>query len=107
LHKPHNTLRSQELGYKEIKMMFRPQCLIGAAHTDNTLGLYLIRDDAWVEPVDDYQIIGSGNYIGNFIMSQQIRGLSQNMKLSNADINYGVFLVCYILNEIKNFDTKI
>ena len=107
LHKQHNTLRSEELGYKEIKMMIRPQCLIGAAHTDNTLGLYLIRDDAWVEPVDDYQIIGSGNYIGNFIMSQQIRGFeSQNMKLSSADINYGVFLACYIINEIKNFDTK-
>lgn len=107
LHRQHNTLRSEELGYREIKTMFHPQCLVGAAHSDNTLGLYLIRDDAWVEPVDDYQIIGSGNYIGNFIISQQIRAFeSQNMKLSNADVNYGVFLACYIINEIKNFDTK-
>jgi 20S proteasome alpha/beta subunit len=107
LHRQHNTLRSEELGYREIKTMFHPQCLVGAAHSDNTLGLYLIRDDAWVEPVDDYQIIGSGNYIGNFIISQQIRAFeSQNMKLSSADVNYGVFLACYIINEIKNFDTK-
>lgn len=107
LHKEHNTIRSEELGYKEVKRMFHPQCLIGAAHSDTTLGLYLIRDDAWVEPVDDYHIIGSGNHFGNFIMSQQIRFFeSDNKKLSSAGVNYGIFIACYIINEIKNFDMQ-
>jgi 20S proteasome alpha/beta subunit len=107
LHKEHNALRSEELGYKDVKTLFHPQCLIGAAHSDNSLGLYLIRDDAWVEPVDDYQIIGSGNFIGNLIMSQQIRFFqSQNKKISEEVITYGLFFACYIINEIKNFDTK-
>jgi 20S proteasome alpha/beta subunit len=107
LHKQHNALRSEELGYKEVRRIFYPQCLVGAAHSDNMLGLYLIRDDAWVEPVDDYKIIGSGSYLGSFMMAQQIRFFeSNNMKLSSAEFNYAIFIACYIINEIKNFDTK-
>ncbi|MDQ6866299.1 MAG: hypothetical protein M3044_21035, partial [Thermoproteota archaeon] len=81
--------------------------MISAAHSDNTLGLYLIRDDAWVEPVEDYKIIGSGSNLGNFMMNQQNRFFeSDNMKLSGAEFDYAIFIACYIINEIKNFDTK-
>lgn len=106
LHKEHNTIRSKSLGYSETKNLFHPICIVGAKCLDGYF-LYCLRDDAWVEPVNDYIAIGSGKELARLLIDQQARfPKSIGQSMDDLELGHCVYISLLTLNEIKKFDNQ-
>jgi 20S proteasome alpha/beta subunit len=106
LHKKYNTERSESLGLKDIKEYFRPVCIVGARLRDDFC-LFQIRDDGWVEPIQDYIAIGSGSDLANFVLRQQSRApATENKTLSDLSLSINLWIASYVISEIKDYDLQ-
>jgi 20S proteasome alpha/beta subunit len=106
LHKKHNTIRSELLGYSETKSLFHPICIVGAK-CSNGYFLYCLRDDAWVEPIYDYKVIGSGRELARLLIDQQIRiPKSIGKSVKDLELGYCSYISLLTINEIKKFDNQ-
>jgi 20S proteasome alpha/beta subunit len=106
LHKKHNTIRSELLGYGETKSLFRPICIVGAKCVDGYF-LYCLREDAWIEPIQDYIAIGSGKELARLLIDQQARfPKSIGQSMNDLELGHCAYISLLALNEIKKFDNQ-
>lgn len=106
LHKKYNLERSRFLGLSEENMFFAPYSILGARlKGDNSFGLYLLRPDGWVNPIDEYETIGSGAPFADLMLKQINRSLTvANMTLSSLNVRDAIMFSSYIINEVKTSD---
>jgi 20S proteasome alpha/beta subunit len=107
LHKKHNIQRAKLLGLNEPKGLFHPSAILGTKFAHNNFGLYLLRDDGWLIDVDDYEVIGSGKDLAEFVIKVTNRSISViDRTLSNVEVEHVIRLACYIINEVKDSDSQ-
>jgi 20S proteasome alpha/beta subunit len=107
LHKRHNTVRAKLLGLKGPQSLFHPSGILGAKFGANNFDLYLLRQDGWLIDVDDYEVIGSGKDLAEFVIKVLNRSTSIIGKtISNVKVEDVVRLACYIIKEVKESDSQ-
>jgi len=77
-YKKHNADRFKSLGLTEKetdKKYFNATSLLGAKLFGNHFGLFLLNSDPWIEPIIDYETIGSGAPFADLMLQQLNRGL--------------------------------
>jgi 20S proteasome alpha/beta subunit len=106
LHKNYNLRWTNALGQETF--IFNPSSILGAKLKDGSFKLYriYIAPKPWLEPIEVYEAVGSGQYFASLVLKQQNRAPnSQGQTLFDQDLNYNIVVACIVINEIKAFDT--
>ena len=106
LHKNYNLRWSKAL--EKETFVFNPSAILGGKLNDGSFKLYRIffTPNPWLEPIEVYESIGSGQLFASLVLRQQSRAPnSQGKTLADVDLNYNIWVACYVINEIKGFDT--
>ena len=106
LHKNYNLRWSNALE-KETNV-FHPSSLLAAKLKDGSFNLYklVFSPEPWLEPIEVYEAVGSGQYFASLVLKQQNRAPnSLGQTLSDQDLHYNIIVACIVINEIKGFDT--
>jgi 20S proteasome alpha/beta subunit len=104
LFKKYDVERSERLGFSKTVFLFEPSAIVGAKLDDGTFALYRVRFPPWVDPIEEYDAIGSGDVYAKLLVRQQKRVVPS--ELSTVDKNYNVWICMLTINEIKTFDAK-
>jgi hypothetical protein len=110
LHKKHNIERSRFFGLPEVEMFFSPMSILGAklrepSSMGTQFGLYLLRPDGWVSPIEKYETVGSGGVFADFLLSQFDSGLKAiGEDLRAASIRFWETYAPTLLQQVKDAD---
>jgi 20S proteasome alpha/beta subunit len=106
LHKNYNLRWSKAL--EKTTYVFNPSSIVGAKLNDGSFKLYRIffNPEPWLEPVEIYESVGSGQLFASLVLRQQSRAPnSLGQTLADIELNYNIMVACIVINEIKGFDT--
>ena len=87
---------------------FDPLSVLGTKLIDNIYGLYVIRftPRPWLESIDNYETIGSGDSLAKLILRQQSRAPNFESKtFADLPYEYNIWVASLTINEIKAFET--
>jgi 20S proteasome alpha/beta subunit len=85
---------------------FNPTLLLGAKNANNSFGLYLLRN-GMVYPKNDYVVEGSGGDLARLVIKQLNRSMATvGGSLHEMSVEGAVPMSCYIINEVKESDSK-
>jgi 20S proteasome alpha/beta subunit len=108
LHKKYNVDRSRLLGSKSTELYFQPNSLLGVSittGTEKTFELYHLHADPWVEPIEDYETVGSGAPFADLLMKQLVRQVEvAGDTWKDVTVDVAIKFVSYYMNEIKTTD---
>lgn|GEM_PF-1286487 len=104
LFRKYDVERSEKLGFHKTVFLFEPAAILGAKIQDGTFALYRLRFPPWVDPIDDYDAIGTGDLYAKLLVRQQSRVAP--VGLSEIGLNYNIWISMLTINEIKTFDSK-
>lgn len=105
LHKEYNIRWTNELG--KDTTIFNPQSLLGVRTKDGEFELYriLFDPDPWLESIEFYKTIGSGQQLANLVVKQQDRIIkAMGDTFRTAPMPYCIFIACSVMNEVKAND---
>jgi 20S proteasome alpha/beta subunit len=107
LYKKYCIQKSKEMGFRDTKEIFHPNSIFGTRLKNRRFGLYVLRDDTWVESVPNYIALGSGSDLARLVLDMNSRVVaSQNMVLADLPVQWNAFIACVTINEVKNFDSQ-
>ncbi len=109
LHRKHNVERSRFLGLAEVGMFFHPVSILGAKLEDingqMSFGLYLLEPAGWVNPIDEYETLGSGSALADLLMKQIKRSMNAfHITWSTLSVEDATMFSSYVINEVKTSD---
>lgn len=100
--------RSRKLGYTQINNLFDAIGLLGVKLYDGNFVLYRLRlspPNPQIDPVDNYDTIGSGASYAQLVLRQQSRApLAIGKNLADIELNYNIWVAMLTVNEIKSVD---
>jgi hypothetical protein len=108
LHKRYNVRWSNHL--EKPTLVFNLYCLVAAKLKDDTFQLYYLRfyPEPWVEHVDVYETIGSGDMFASLLLKLHSRiPAIDNKTFADLELGYNIWIASYAINEIKEFDTRL
>jgi 20S proteasome alpha/beta subunit len=108
-YRKYNTIRFRSLGSSDTsKRYFEATSLLAARlYGNNSFGLYLLSSDPWIEPIIDYETIGSGAPFANLMLQQLNRGLnSMNKSFHDLPLMFCALYATYIINDVKTVDIR-
>ena len=113
LHKKYNIDRAKFLGIREDTMYFRPNTILGAKLSDSTFGLYRLKPDAWISPLQEYETLGSGAALAELVIKPFLRSLLDLSELTTPKtildipklpLEFVIRYASYVINEVKSTD---
>lgn len=104
LYRRYNVERSRKLGFESTMSIFDASAILGAKLPENGFALYRLRFTPWVDPVESYVAIGSGEVYAELLMRQQSRAIPA-MNIPDS-ISYQIWTIMLAINEIKSIEPK-
>jgi len=106
IYRKYNVERSNTLGI-ENRQYFHPTSILAARLFPTGYGLYLLSNDPWIEPIMEYETIGSGAPFADLLLKQIQRSFSiANRNFRDMDIEIMLAYSCYVINEVKTVDIQ-
>ncbi len=106
LHEEYNIRWTKAL--KKDTTIFNPPSILDVRTKDGEFELYriLFDPDPWLESVEYYKTLGSGQNLANLVIKQQIRMIhAMNQTFISIPLQYCLFIACSVMNEVKANDS--
>jgi 20S proteasome alpha/beta subunit len=103
LFRKYDVERSERLGFSKTVFLFEPSAIVGAKLDNDTFALYRLRFPPWVDPIEEYDAIGSGDVYAKLLVRQQRRAIP----FGRSDtLDYNAWVCMLAINEIKTIDVN-